>query len=106
MSLDIKTLQKKCDTRSNDIWDTSEWTLNDWLCAMAGEAGEACNWGKKLLRDKHRDKDKLRAEVGKELADVVMYACRTASHLGLDLEKLIVDKFNEVSDKKGSKIKL
>lgn len=42
------------------------------------------------------------ADVGKELADVVIYADLWAQHLGLDLEELIRNKFNEVSVRHGA----
>ena len=34
----------------------AEWSVNDWLCAMGGEAGEALNAGKKHRRIQPRSK--------------------------------------------------
>lgn len=82
------------------------WSVSDWLMAMAGEAGEACNAGKKFrrLEDKlvgnHQyatDVEQALAEIGKELADTVIYADLVAQRLGLNLGSLIIEKFNEVS---------
>ncbi len=84
-----------------DSWKTSQWTN-----AIAGETGEACNIAKKMDRildgingNKPEDNDLkiLRANLGKELADIVIYADLAASSLGFDLTDLIVKKFNEKS---------
>jgi NTP pyrophosphatase (non-canonical NTP hydrolase) len=89
-----------------------EWTPTDWACAMAGEAGEACNLIKKLRRldgaDKALDSPKLRAAIvrkaGEELADVVIYVDLLAARLGLDLGSEVRKKFNKVSKKRGVQI--
>lgn len=63
--------------------------------ALAGEVGEACNFIKKIERG-----DPIPAsELGKELADLVIYADLIASKMGLSLGQCIVNKFNEVSDR-------
>lgn len=83
----------------------TDWSLAEWSNAMAGECGEACNLTKKMLRgDKGGEKDI--EELGKEIADVVVYADLLAAAAGVDLEKAVIEKFNEVSDRKKSKIKL
>jgi len=73
-----------------------------WTTAIAGECGELCNLVKKQVRD---EKD-LSADIGKEIADVVIYADLLATRMGFRLEDLVRLKFNEVSDRRGSKIKL
>ncbi len=85
-----------------------EWSLTDWCCAMAGEVGEACNFAKKIRRDLEVDKENkdLKAELAKELADVVTYVDLIAASLGVDLGEVIRQKFNEVSDRRGVKTKL
>jgi NTP pyrophosphatase (non-canonical NTP hydrolase) len=82
-----------------------DWSLAEWSNAMAGECGEACNITKKILR---RDKPmkEYREELAKEIADVVVYADLVAAAAGVDLEEAVIQKFNEVSDRKKSKIKL
>lgn len=90
------------------------WTPTDWACAMAGEAGEVCNAVKKLRR--HEDGtntakdpqtvDELKTAVGKELADTIIYADLLAARLGVDLAQAVKDKFNEVSERMNSPLRL
>jgi NTP pyrophosphatase (non-canonical NTP hydrolase) len=49
---------------------------------------------------------RLKHEAAKEMSDVICYLDLLASRMGIDLEKAIIEKFNEVSDRKGCKIKL
>lgn len=75
-----------------------------WSTAVAGEVGEMCNIIKKVERG---DKiDNWREMVAKEAADVVIYLDLLCTSLEIDLETSIINKFNEVSDRVGSKIKL
>lgn len=80
--------------------DGSDWAVDSWTNALCGEAGEAANFAKKLLRG-DLDLDEAREKIGKELADVVIYADLTAKRLGLDLGQCVVSKFNEVSERIG-----
>lgn len=80
----------------------TEWSLADWSNALAGETGELCNIIKKIRRGDDIDVK----EAGKELADIVIYADLIASQLGLDLSECIVQKFNEVSERVHSSIKI
>lgn len=88
----------------------NSWSRSDWAVAMVGEAGEACNIIKKMnrLRDglvgNHGDDanaELLKAKLGKEIADVVIYCDLMATAEGLDLSTLIRDKFNEISARNG-----
>jgi NTP pyrophosphatase (non-canonical NTP hydrolase) len=79
-----------------------EWNLADWSNALAGETGELCNIVKKIRRGDDIDVK----DAGKELADIVIYADLLATQLGLDLSECIVQKFNEVSDRVHSSIKI
>jgi len=72
---------------------------------MAGECGEACNLTKKMLRGDRGGKKDIK-ELGKEIADVVVYADLLAAAAGINLEKAIIQKFNEVSKRRKSKIRL
>ena len=83
-----------------------EWSVNDWLAAMGGEAGEALNAGKKHRRllggvQQHGDVPAhLKAaedRIMEELADTVIYADLVASRLGRSLDGAIVEKFNAIS---------
>ena len=86
-----------------------EWSPTDWACAFAGEAGEACNAVKKLRRldgaDSAENTPERRAvlvsEILKELADTVIYADLLASRLGFSLGQAVLEKFNEVSRRRG-----
>jgi NTP pyrophosphatase (non-canonical NTP hydrolase) len=96
-----ETNRKRCETDFKH--PLGDWSVAEWTNAMAGECGEACNFAKKMLRG---DKDIDVEDLAKELADVVCYADLVASKLGIDLGEWVVKKFNEVSDRRGSKIKL
>jgi len=66
---------------------------------LAGEAGEACNVIKKLVRQVKgwkgsRDSFEHLAE---ELADVVICVNLCAIAAGIDLDRAIEDKFNQTS---------
>ena len=77
------------------------WSLSDWACALAGEAGETWNAVKKLNRG-----DGNVEEIAKELADTIIYADLLAARLDIDLGEAVRAKFNEVSDKRDSPIRL
>ena len=81
------------------------WSLAEWSNAVAGECGETCNITKKIRRgDKSLKKE--RKELAKEIADIVVYCDLLAAAAGIDLEKAVIEKFNEVSDRKHCHIKL
>lgn len=75
-----------------------------WGNAMAGECGEACNVVKKIDRDGLTD-ERL-AALAKELADLVTYADLLAARFGIDLGQAVAVKFNEVSQRVGSDLRL
>ena len=85
-----------------------EWSVNDWLTAFAGEAGEACNAGKKHKRildniQQHGRVYESEAEamnaIVDELADTVIYADLVAARLGFSLSEAITRKFNAISER-------
>ena|SRR5579872_1631052 len=109
------TLRSANIARCEDVFhEVKEWTPTDWACAMAGEAGEACNKVKKLRRLDGADKnilemfpekrEMLADEIVEELADTVIYCDLLAARLNRDLSKAIIEKFNKVSKERGSKI--
>jgi len=82
----------------------ASWSPTDWGCAMAGEAGEACN-----ILKKHKRGDAgphFRENLAEEIADVVIYADLLAARCGINLGQAVCKKFNKVSKKKGSSIRL
>jgi NTP pyrophosphatase (non-canonical NTP hydrolase) len=113
--MDFNELRRANLKRSAEVFSPLEsWSPGDWACAMAGEAGEACNFVKKLRRledGKNTAKDPqsraaIIAEVGNELADTVIYADLLAARLGINLDEALRGKFNEVSQRMGSSVKL
>lgn len=84
------------------VFPSQNWTLAQWACAMAGEAGEACNVVKKSFRGDNIAEDAL----AKELADVVIYTDLLAKSAGINLGEAVINKFNEVSVKRGAITKL
>jgi NTP pyrophosphatase (non-canonical NTP hydrolase) len=100
----LKELQKASLSRCEESFHRTvhEWSALEWGGALAGEVGELCNLLKKLLRGDRVDM----IDIAKEIADVQCYLPLVASRLQIDLEQCTIDKFNEVSDRVGSKIKL
>ncbi len=89
--------------RDNAMWPgEASWTENDWAVAVAGEVGEMCN----LLKKRKRGDLVMDADIAKEMADAVTYLDLLANKLGIDLGKSVRDKFNEVSDRNQSPVKL
>ncbi len=88
--------------------DTEPWTGADWSNAMCGEAGEAANVVKKLRRHETRtspqggpDEAALRAALGHEIADTILYALLLGDHYAIDVVEALIDKFNLVSERQG-----
>jgi len=85
--------------------DLLDWSPLEWAGAMCGEAGEAANVAKKLKRIDNKIeggldssmKDVLIENLGKEIADVFLYLDLLAACYDIDMEKVIIDKFNEKS---------
>ena len=109
MSLSFKGLavanKRRCETGFkrliNDVAPT------EWACALAGEVGEACNLIYKLANDRKHNGEAVTAKmIGKELADAQTYLDLLAQRLGIDLGEATRAKFNEVSDRIGSEVKL
>jgi NTP pyrophosphatase (non-canonical NTP hydrolase) len=80
----------------------ADWTFSDWATALAGEVGELCNLVKKLRRGDTID----RADIARELADVVIYADLFAQRFDFHLAAEVRQKFNEVSERIGSDVRL
>lgn len=85
--------------------DGSDWSPAQWLQAVVGELGEYAN-----LRKNHErgdiDADTFYREAADELADVATYLDILAFRLGIDLEAAIASKFNRVSERVGSDVRL
>lgn len=85
--------------------DGSDWSPSQWLQAVVGELGEYANKRKKFDRG-DIDYADFMAEAAKELADVQIYLDLLAFRLGIDLGAAVRDKFNEVSVRVGSSVRL
>lgn len=90
----------------------ASWSAAEWTNAVAGEAGEACNLAKKLIRHRDgvpgnkkaedQDKDSLRRRIAEELADVVIYCDLAMASVGYDFATTVRDVFNRKSHELGS----
>ena len=101
--LTFDELRQKVYERSIEAYAniTGKKDLSYFGNAIAGEVGEACNIIKKMERG-----DTIPvSDLGKELADIVVYADIIAAKNGLSLGQCVRNKFNEVSDRIGSNVK-
>lgn len=104
-NLSFEDLREKNVARCVAVYHPLDsWSPTDWGCALAGEVGEACN-----ILKKHKRGDAgphFRRDLSDELADVVIYADLLAARCGIELGEAVKFKFNLVSERKGSSIKL
>lgn len=101
--LDFETFRQKNLARSKGMtFQLYDWSPCDWATAFAGECGEACN----LIAHRHRGDEVSVDEIVGEIADAVTYADLLCARLGIPLEEALRRKFNAVSDRVGSDIKL
>lgn len=77
----------------------------DWFNALVGEVGEYAGWKKKYDRG-DIDYTTFLEEAGKELADIQCYLAILAGVLGIDLGQTTIGKFNEVSGRVHSDVRL
>ncbi len=86
-----------------------EWTPNDWATALAGEVGELCNELKKLRRGDDSTPEALASRheaIRHEAADVACYLDLLCARMGIDLGAAVREKFNAVSVRRGSPVRL
>lgn len=83
--------------------DGSDWSLAEWMNAVAGELGEAANIIKKIRRG-DLTLQEARPMLAKEFADIVTYLDITAAQAGVDLGNATREKFNEVSNRVGADV--
>lgn len=93
----------RCETAFNH--GLHSWSLAEWSNALAGEAGETCNITKKIKRGDFT-LDEAKKDLAKEIADIVCYCDLLAAAADIDLGQSVIEKFNEVSDRRGVDIKL
>ncbi len=85
--------------------DGSDWSPAQWLQAMIGELGEYANVRKKFERG-DLTLDEFQAAASNELADVQCYLDILADQIGVDLGRATIEKFNAVSERVGSTVRL
>lgn len=102
----LKELRKVNEKRSVEGFqvELKDWSLPTWGNAVAGEVGEMCNIIKKANRGDTLPN--FKEDLGKEIADVIIYLDLLAAREGISIENAIVQKFNEVSDRVKCDIKL
>ena len=93
-SLTFRRLREQNSARCVEKYHKLDaWSTLEWAGALCGEAGEFANIAKK----RKKGKDIPIKELGKELADIIMYCDLAAASLGISLEEYVIKKFNEVS---------
>lgn len=85
--------------------DGSDWSLNDWATALTGEVGEAANILKKVRRGDVTIEE-ARPDLSRELADIQTYLDILAFQAGIDLGEATIAKWNEVSERVGSPVRI
>lgn len=83
----------------------NDWPIEKWMNAVLGELGEAANILKKIDRGDFT-LDEGRAALAEEFADTVTYLDMAASRVGIDLGQSVREKFNQVSEKVKSPVRL
>jgi NTP pyrophosphatase (non-canonical NTP hydrolase) len=85
-----------------DIKHSKAWSEMEWGCALAGEVGELCNY----LKKKSRGDTIPKKAIAHEISDIMTYLSLLSDNLNIDMEDAIIDKFNIVSRRWGSRFKL
>lgn len=85
--------------------DGSDWSLGEWCNAVLGELGEAANIIKKIQRG-DVTLDDARTELADEFCDVLTYLDILAYRAGVDLSAATLSKWNRVSERVGSTVRL
>lgn len=93
---------RRCEETFHPV---DEWSPTDWACAFGGETGEALNLVKKLRRlgdrgliGSNATAVVLKQEIGREVADAVIYADLLLARLGLELSRFVVQTFDRKSN--------
>ncbi len=85
--------------------DGSDWSPAQWLQALVGELGEYANVRKKYERGDISERQFM-AFAKDELADVQTYLDLLAYQLRIDLDEALISKWNRVSERVGSRIRI
>ena len=99
--------RRRCEAKNGFNHQISDWSLSDWMTAVAGEMGEAANVAKKLNRVRDgipgnsETPDALKAALADEIADTFIYLDLLAQSQGIVLEDAVLGKFQRMSAKIG-----
>ena len=103
MSMTFDELRHANVKRCEDVFHRLDgWSETDWACALAGEVGELCN----LIKKRRRGEPIELTDLASEAADIVIYLDLLTAWLGIELTGAIRNKFNEVSLRRGSAVRL
>lgn len=113
MSLNLSAVNlARCTAPDGFNHPLASWSVAEWTNAVAGEAGEACNLAKKLIRHRDgvagnykpedQDQANLRRRIAEELADVVIYCDLAMAAVGYDFATTVREIFNRKSAELGS----
>lgn len=99
--------KRRCTSPQGFNHDLRDWSADQWITALVGELGEACNLIKKRTRiydgvpgnDPDVTIDDLNRKIAEELADTFIYLDLLAQANGIDLEAAVATKFNKTSKK-------
>jgi len=99
--MDLKKIQKKIwkfqlDSFNSKLMSKKVKDEKFYSLGLAGEVGEYLNMIKKEWRG---DKKFSLSEKGEELADIFIYLVLLISVLDLDLEEIVLKKFEKVKDR-------
>lgn len=97
--------RNKLGRRCHSNADGSDWALSAWSNAVLGELGELANIIKKIERGDFPQAE-VQQPLADELADVQTYLDILAYRCGVDLGAATMDKFNRVSERVGSVVRL
>lgn len=108
MNLSFYTLQRANAQRLTKWHTGRDWSLAEWTNALCGEAGEAANEAKKILRvdtgmvgNFDVSREELLEKLSNEIADVVIYCSLIAHVLDIDLGDQVTQVFNKKSEQLG-----
>jgi NTP pyrophosphatase (non-canonical NTP hydrolase) len=99
IDLSFNVLRKKNKERQKSYKIAEDWSLTNWARVAMGEL---CNKIKKLRRGENISTK----EIADEIADTVTYLDLLADKLNISLPEAIISKFNKVSDRVNSNVKL
>lgn len=97
---DFQTLNAR---RCAEAFDPALHSVEFFAIAIAGEVGEMANELKKVLRGDYPLAGAARQKILNELADVITYSDLMISKLDANTENVIMEKFDEVSRRRGWK---